>query len=53
MADAEFIDHITVCAQVQVLGKLAEELMVDRQADGTVGMEHRCRPDQGADVQER
>ncbi|MNR60022.1 hypothetical protein D3C85_1814180 [compost metagenome] len=52
VADAVFIDHIAVCTQIQVLGKLAQKLVVDRQADRAVGMKHRCRADQGADIQE-
>ncbi|MNP44742.1 hypothetical protein D3C76_1386180 [compost metagenome] len=30
VADAVFVDHIPVCAQVKVLGKLAQKLVVDR-----------------------
>ncbi len=52
-ADAKLVDHFAVGAQVQVFGKLAEKLMIDRQADRTVGMKHRRAAHQRTDVQKR
>ncbi|MCY1418715.1 hypothetical protein D3C76_1222230 [compost metagenome] len=51
-ADTEFIQHLTVVADVEIFGKLAEKLVINRQSYGSVSVKHRRVAHQGADIEE-